>query len=229
METRVTTFTSPRFVNKPVLADVEFLDELQRVDDFAAKNELIIVVTSSARQQGVPIGGAIVPPASRSNHLVGHAIDMNVKLDGRLFNGDDLANPNSLPAPIQQFIGSIRNDPVLRWGGDFDDPVHIDDGLNLRLPGVWDAKFPIIQTGLHALVSPQAAPGEPRLLQLTTPLMRGKDVLKLQQALIAQKFLIDDDGVFGPGTDAAVTAFQKNNNLTADGIVGLKTRAALGI
>ena len=37
------------------------------------------------------------------------------------------------------------------------------------------------------------------------------------------------DGIFGSGTKKAVMAFQKKNKLTADGIVGAKTAAALGI
>lgn len=37
------------------------------------------------------------------------------------------------------------------------------------------------------------------------------------------------DGVFGQGTRGAVIAFQKENGLTADGIVGEKTAKAMGI
>lgn len=37
------------------------------------------------------------------------------------------------------------------------------------------------------------------------------------------------DGIFGSGTKAAVIYFQKKNGLTADGIVGKKTLAALGM
>ena len=37
------------------------------------------------------------------------------------------------------------------------------------------------------------------------------------------------DGVFGLKTEEAVKAFQKKNGLTADGVVGAKTLAALGI
>lgn len=37
------------------------------------------------------------------------------------------------------------------------------------------------------------------------------------------------DGIYGSGTKAAVIKFQKKNGLTADGIVGAKTAAALGM
>ncbi|MBR5947338.1 MAG: spore cortex-lytic enzyme [Clostridia bacterium] len=37
------------------------------------------------------------------------------------------------------------------------------------------------------------------------------------------------DGIFGSGTESAVKSFQRKNGLTADGIVGQKTAAALGI
>ncbi len=37
------------------------------------------------------------------------------------------------------------------------------------------------------------------------------------------------DGIFGSGTESAVRKFQRNNGLTADGICGVKTLAALGL
>lgn len=37
------------------------------------------------------------------------------------------------------------------------------------------------------------------------------------------------DGIFGSGTESAVKAFQRKNGLAADGIVGKRTAAALGI
>ncbi len=229
METKLETFKSPRFTGKPVLADVEFLDSLDKIDQFAESNGLEIFITSSARRQGVPVGDAIIPPASKSNHLVGHAIDINIRLGGKLFNSDRLGSFGTLPTEIQQFIKSIKNDPIMRWGGDFNDPVHIDDGLNLREPTTWETKFQIIQAELIALSQPNSPPGQPRLMQLTQPLMKGDDVLAVQRALIRLGFQIEDDSKFGPATDTAVTAFQQSKGLTPDGIVSAKTREALGL
>ncbi len=228
METKLESFKASQLQGKLVLADIEFFAALERINQFAANNNLTIHVTSSARRQGAAVGGAIVPPAGRSNHLVGHAIDMNLILDGQLFNSDRLGNFSSLPAAIKNFISSIRNDPKLRWGGDFNDPVHIDDGLNIHNPNTWDAKFPIIQQQLAELTQPQnsGAPGQ-RLLQLIDPLMQGEDVKAIQNALIKKGFNLTADGLFGPQTDEAVTAFQRSQGLTDDGIVGQQTRQAL--
>jgi len=89
--------------------------------------------------------GAIVPPAKKSNHLAGHAIDMNLQSASGFFNSSKLKKSNftNLPIEIKDLISLIKNDAVLRWGGDFnkEDPVHIDDKLNLRNKGRWDLKF----------------------------------------------------------------------------------------
>jgi putative chitinase len=58
----------------------------------------------------------------------------------------------------------------------------------------------------------------------------GVDVAALQTALNALGFLNGAvDGNFGPQTAQAVTAFQTGKGLTADGIVGPQTAAALGL
>lgn len=138
------SYRNERFIGQPVTADVDFFPFLDRLAEFAARSTLKIFVTSSARDPGADVRGAIVKPATRSNHLVGHAIDMNLQSEsGRFFNSKMLKELDTQPQYVRRFIERIRKDPVLRWGGDFRtrDVVHIDDALNVRFPEVWDAKF----------------------------------------------------------------------------------------
>ena len=233
MTTELTTFSGSQFIGKPVLVDIEFVSELNKINTFARDFGLQVFVTSSARQQGVAVGNTIVMPASRSNHLVGHGIDMNLKKDGDSFNSSALRKSalRRQPKAVRDFIKAIRNDDTLRWGGDFgvEDPVHIDDALNRRDAMAWEEKFHIIQGQLNDLLRPQAAAGQPRLLFLERPFMKGPDVLRLQERLVELGFEMNPDGEFGPLTDQAVTLFQAQNNLEADGIVGPDTWKALGV
>ncbi len=57
---------------------------------------------------------------------------------------------------------------------------------------------------------------------------KGKPVERLQRRLAAAGHAVGVDGDFGPGTDAAVRAFQAAHGLQADGVVGPATWAALG-
>ncbi len=58
----------------------------------------------------------------------------------------------------------------------------------------------------------------------------GQQVITLQKKLKQWGYYYGSiDGVFGPQTLAAVKRFQTQNGLTADGIVGSKTAAALGM
>jgi murein L,D-transpeptidase YcbB/YkuD len=63
------------------------------------------------------------------------------------------------------------------------------------------------------------------------PLVRQGDqqhpVQTLQCLLRSRGRSLTVDGIFGPGTDAAVRAFQQQNGLAIDGIVGLATWSAL--
>nr|WP_278436436.1 peptidoglycan-binding protein [Brucella anthropi] len=58
--------------------------------------------------------------------------------------------------------------------------------------------------------------------------MRGLSVADLQRGLRAAGFYhLSIDGIFGPGTEQAVMAFQRDHRLVADGLVGPKTMNSL--
>jgi N-acetylmuramoyl-L-alanine amidase len=63
-----------------------------------------------------------------------------------------------------------------------------------------------------------------RLIYRRTPMLRGDDVAELQQRLGALGFDARRvDGIFGDDTSAALSDFQRNVGLTADGILGRST------
>ena len=67
----------------------------------------------------------------------------------------------------------------------------------------------------------------PALAQLGSS---GEQVTKIQQRLAEFGYDVGEvDGVFGSKTKNAVIKFQKDNGLTADGVVGSQTLAALGL
>jgi GH24 family phage-related lysozyme (muramidase) len=66
-----------------------------------------------------------------------------------------------------------------------------------------------------------------RTLSLTKPFMTGPDVRQVQQQLTSSGYTVTADGVYGPGTAAAVKSFQQAHGLAADGVAGPATLAAL--
>jgi hypothetical protein len=138
-------YQGANFIGKNAMVDKDILPLLKNIDKYAGEGGLNVWGTSSTRNINPQVKGAMVPPASRSCHHIGHAIDMNLQHDGTLYNSKKLrkANLKNLPRPIVDFIQSIRADDNLRWGGDFstEDPVHIDDNLFNRQEIMYMAKL----------------------------------------------------------------------------------------
>jgi hypothetical protein len=69
-----------------------------------------------------------------------------------------------------------------------------------------------------------------RTLHVVSPLMRGPDVLEIQQQLDALGYHPGAlDGRYGVATATAVRAFQRRQGLDVDGVVGALTREALAV
>jgi len=113
--------------------------------------DILIHLTSSFRTTS-NVAGAIVKPATRSNYMAGHALDVNVVYDNkqRLADSKVLARYPEAPEPVRRFIKFIIDDPGLRWGGTFSgrDPVHIDDYLNQDMAR-WNQRYLAMQRAVQ--------------------------------------------------------------------------------
>ena len=108
------------------------------MNTIAGKYGIIIHVTSSFRPDA-NVTGAIVTPATHSNHMIGHAIDCNLSSDGAYYNSKKMQSDTG---KIRKFIDEVKLSGM-RWGGDFGkpDPVHFDDGLNIKDMDLWKRKY----------------------------------------------------------------------------------------
>lgn len=105
-------------------------------------------------------------------------------------------------------------------------------------PATWAKLLPTPSTDFSPpAVSANAAPddssqNEAEDLSIRLPTLkqgvRGPAVASVQESLASLGFYTGPiDGVFGPGTEAAVMAFQRSANLAADGVIGPDTWQAL--
>jgi hypothetical protein len=121
--------------------DEEFAQLLNHMNAIAVKHNMTVVITSSHREDTNVIG-AIVTPAQMSNHLIGHAIDCNVKnkTTGEYFNSRKMGDGTGAD---ELFLEDVDRNTDLRWGQSFNKPdsVHFDDAINIKRPVVWKQKF----------------------------------------------------------------------------------------
>jgi peptidoglycan hydrolase-like protein with peptidoglycan-binding domain len=93
-----------------------------------------------------------------------------------------------------------------------------------------DAAAGIATTPAPAAAPAAAAPAEAAKATLYVMGSNGPEVAAIQKKLGEVGFATGEtDGKFGKGTQDAVKAYQKSKNLSADGIVGTKTIASLGL
>ncbi len=130
---------------RQILVHREFYNIVNRLNEYAVKNQVHLIITQSYRPPNKPVRDAIVAPAVKSNHLAGHAVDFNVVFGAHIFESDEMFNDQfqKLPDAVKYFIEDVQADPDIRWGGDFEtqDPVHLDDAVNLNDPEKWEQHY----------------------------------------------------------------------------------------
>lgn len=125
-----------------ILLDSEFVPKFMNLVNIFNRWGFEVVVTSSFRNY-IPSKGAIVKPATRSPHMAGHAVDINLKRisDGKVFS---FSNGGLNKITDENILNAIKDAKKsgLRWGGDFKsyDPVHFDDAINIKEPERYSAK-----------------------------------------------------------------------------------------
>lgn len=100
-----------------------------------------------------------------------------------------------------------------------------------RLAAATAVAFTLSILPVPGWTSPVAAQSAPASVTGLTVGARGDAVREVQQALVNQGIAVAGgvDGVFGPGTEAAVKAFQQQKGIKPSGSVDLATALALGL
>lgn len=132
------------YYQKVCLIDEGFKDLLLKMNECAKEYGVFIYTTSSFRMYDTPVNNAIVEPAKMSNHFVGHAIDCNYLIDGKIYNSKEIERVylNEPEHKLSKFISCCKS-KGLRFGGDFfkRDIIHWDDALNIKAQNTYKVLF----------------------------------------------------------------------------------------
>ena len=142
---------------KPCLIYIDFIPVMDLFCRYLEIVKCTAHINSSYRANANNIKGAVVTPARRSNHMIGCGIDANlIDSKGKMWSSKEMEifcpespayNPKEI-GEIMVFLNLIRRSKTLRYGGDFHtpDPIHYDNGINIRNPKRWDEIYKEINT-----------------------------------------------------------------------------------
>ena len=132
-------FEHPHLIGEPCMIHRDYRPTMEKLCDIAFKCDVQLWVTHSMRRLSQKLYDKVVEEAERSNHHAGSAVDLNPVYQGIWYASKKMKTWSSLPIPVQNFLSRVKDDPNLRWGGDFahKDPVHFDDDLVRRDPVAW--------------------------------------------------------------------------------------------
>ena len=119
-----------------VNTDFTGLDTLNTV---ASAASVQLRLNQTFRVQGIAPRGAVVAPATRSQHLIGHAVDLNIVVGTTVVISSAFI-AGTAPKEATDFVTSVKAQG-LRWGGDFGDrdPPHFDQQVTAATD--YDMKF----------------------------------------------------------------------------------------
>lgn len=113
---------------------------LEDLNEKAKKKSVTIKLNQAFREHGVRVSGAVVTPANKSQHLIGHALDCNI-VDGTSWNNSSDFKNKKHTQNAKDIVKDLKI-AGYRWGGDFipADTPHFDSKIE-SLTFAYDAKF----------------------------------------------------------------------------------------
>lgn len=144
-----------KHIGKPIVSSSEIIISkpafklIKEMNAIAKKLKLTIKINQGLRVHGVKVKGAVVTPATKSQHLIGHAIDCNI-IDGKSWNSSKDFKAKKQTENAKKFIKEMKK-KSFRWGGNFSDvdTPHFDSLLNSDLFD-YDVKFFLNQMQLSS-------------------------------------------------------------------------------
>ena len=179
---------------------------------------------------GKSCGYHVVARPGRSNHQSGLAIDINdhqgwmsvLKKHGwRWYGPKDAVHFDYVGTGAKDIRSQTMKAFQQLWNNN-------NPSKTIKVDGAWGGNTARCLNNSPAYGFDKAPWDEKsRLLKLTTPMLEGSDIFKLQQALKDKGFAITPDGYYGNDTKKIVEQYQAQAGLVVDGVIGANTQTAL--
>lgn len=116
----------PNITTGELVVSSGLVSYLKEANKKAKELSLKIMLNQTMRVNGIKVSGAVVTPASKSQHLIGHAIDCNI-VDGDNWNSSKTFKEKKESDNAKKFIAAMK-EKGMRWGGNFSkvDTPHFD-------------------------------------------------------------------------------------------------------
>jgi hypothetical protein len=116
------------------------LELVTNINSKAKNKNITIKINQSFRENKIKVSGAVVTPAKKSQHLIGHALDCNI-VDGDNWNNSTAFKNKKETNKAKELITELK-DLNYRWGGDFTpvDTPHFDIKIDHNT-FTYEAKF----------------------------------------------------------------------------------------
>lgn len=111
-----------------------FVAGMEALNTAAGANKVVVRINHTFRVDGVALGGTLVPPAKKSQHYIGQAVDANY-IDGKVVTTGAMMIAGKQSKAVSDFIAAGKA-AGLRWGGDWRgkdcDPIHFDSEVSAK-------------------------------------------------------------------------------------------------